>query len=53
MDRRVLNGAQISSLLGIIQTYTQGGISKENAIAIVTTTLGIPIESASKFFGDS
>lgn len=48
----LLNGAQISSLLGIIQTYSEGGISKENAVAIVTTTLGIPTDSANKFFGD-
>lgn len=48
----LLNGAQIQSLLGIIQSYTAGGINKENAIAIVTTTLGIPIDSAIKFFGE-
>lgn len=44
-----LNGAQISSLLSIIQSYTTGAISRNAAISIVTSTLGISREDAEAF----
>lgn len=44
-----LNGAQISSLLSIIQSYSTGAISRSAAISIVTSTLGISRESAESF----
>lgn len=44
-----LNGAQIGSLLTIIQSYGAGAISRGTAISIVTSTLGISREDAEKF----
>lgn len=44
-----LNGAQIGSLLSIIQSYTTGTISRNAAISIVTSSLGIPREEAEAF----
>lgn len=44
-----LNGAQISSLLSIIQSHATGAISRNAAISIVTSTLGISREDAETF----
>lgn len=44
-----LNGAQIGSLLSIIQSYSTGAISRSAAISIVTSTLGISKENAEAF----
>lgn len=44
-----LNGAQIGSLLNIIQSYTTGTISRNAAISIVTSTLGVSREDAEAF----
>lgn len=44
-----LNGAQIGSLLSIIQSYSTGAISRSAAISIVTSTLGISKENAETF----
>lgn len=44
-----LNGAQITSLLSIIQSYTTGAISRNAAISITTSTLGISREDAENF----
>lgn len=44
-----LNGAQIASLLSIIQSYTTGAISRSAAISIVTSTLGIDRKNAEMF----
>lgn len=49
LETSKLNGAQISSLLSIIQFYTTGAISRSAAISIVTSTLGISRENAESF----
>lgn len=48
-DKTTLNGAQIGSLLTIIQSYAAGAISRSAAISIVTSTLGISNENAEQF----
>ena len=44
-----LNGAQIASLLNIIQSYKDGAISRSAAISIVVSTLGVSQQSAETF----
>lgn len=44
-----LNGAQIASLLNIIQSYKDGAISRGAAISIVVSTLGVSQQSAETF----
>lgn len=42
----LLNGAQITALMGIIQNIKQGVISRASAITLATSTLGISRENA-------
>ncbi len=47
-----LNGAQIQSLLSIIQSYKSGAITKNSAITIMTSTLGIGKDEAEQILDD-
>lgn len=44
-----LNGAQITSLMGIIKMVKEGSVTRSEAISIVTATLGISKEAAESF----
>lgn len=44
-----LNGAQIQSLMNVITMVKQGSVTRNEAIAIITSTLGISRESAESF----
>lgn len=43
-----LNGAQITSLLKIVDSVNNGGLSFESAVTLVTSTLGVTEENARK-----
>lgn len=45
-----LNGAQVSSLLEVIEQVASGSITLESGIAIVTTSFPITAEAARKMF---
>lgn len=45
----ILNGAQITSLMGIIKMVKEGSVTRSEAISIVTATLGISKEAAESF----
>lgn len=47
-----LNGAQIQSLLSIIQSYKTGAITKNSAITIMTSTLSISKDEANQILDD-
>ena len=49
----MLNGAQITSLLSIIQSYKEGAISRNAALSIVTSTLGVSQEAAESFIEEN
>lgn len=42
----MLNGAQIQALTGIISTYNEGGLSRQAAITLAVSSLGISRENA-------
>ena len=44
-----LNGAQITSLMNVIQMEKNNQISRQEAISIITSTLGINEETAERF----
>ena len=41
-----LNGAQIASLMNVIKMVKEGNVSRNEAISIITSTLGISRENA-------
>ena len=51
-EQNILNGAQISSLLDIVRLYSEGGLSAENAVSIISSTLGISEDNAKRFVGN-
>ncbi len=44
-----LNGAQISSLMNVIKMVKEGSVTRNEAISIITSTLGISRENAESF----
>ena len=44
-----LNGAQIASLMNVIKMVKEGNVSRNEAISIITSTLGISRENAESF----
>ena len=44
-----LNGAQISSLMNVIAMVKNGSVTRTEAIAIITSTLGISRDTAEQF----
>ena len=51
-EQNILNGAQISSLLDIVRLYSEGGLSAENSVSIIYSTLGISEDNAKRFVGN-
>ncbi len=47
-----LNGAQIESLMNVIKMVKEGTVTRNEAIAIITATLGISQENAENFLED-
>ena len=47
-----LNGAQIGSLISVVQQVSAGTISRNAAISLVTATLGVSREAAETFIED-
>lgn len=47
-----LNGAQITSMMGIIKSVKTGELSRANAISIITSTLGVSREAAETFIDE-
>ena len=47
-----LNGAQITSMMGIIKSVKAGELSRANAINIITSTLGVSKEVAETFIDE-
>lgn len=45
----LLNGAQLASLMNVIKMVKEGNVSRNEAIAIIVSTLGISRESAEMF----
>lgn len=48
-NTNLLNGAQISSLMNVIEMVKDGSISRSEAISIITSTLGVSQENAESF----
>lgn len=48
-----LNGAQVSSLLSVVKMAKEGGLSRNEALSIAVSTLGISREAAESFIEDS
>lgn len=48
-NTNLLNGAQIGSLIDVIEMTKNGSISRNEAISIITSTLGVSKESAEGF----
>jgi hypothetical protein len=46
---KALNGAQITALLRIVESQKAGQLSRDAAIAMAVSTLGVPEEKAIKF----
>jgi hypothetical protein len=45
----MLNGAQIGSLMNVIKMVKEGNVTRNEAISIITATLGISKENAESF----
>ncbi|MDF2906829.1 MAG: putative phage minor capsid protein [Herbinix sp.] len=45
----VLNGAQITSMLGVVKSVASGELTRNAAISIITSTLGVSRENAELF----
>lgn len=45
----VLNGAQITSMLGVVKSVSSGELSRSAAISIITSTLGVSKDNAELF----
>lgn len=45
----LLNGAQIASLMNVIKMVKDGNVTRSEAIAIITSTLGISRANAESF----
>jgi hypothetical protein len=45
----ILNGAQITSMLGVVKSVTSGELTRNAAISIITSTLGVSKENAELF----
>lgn len=45
----VLNGAQITSMLGVVKSVSSGDLTRNAAISIITSTLGVSKENAELF----
>lgn len=45
----VLNGAQITSMLGVVKSVASGELTRNAAISIITSTLGVSKENAEQF----
>jgi hypothetical protein len=45
----VLNGAQITSMLGVVKSVASGELTRNAAISIITSTLGVSKENAEMF----
>lgn len=52
MPATTLNGAQIESLMSVIKMVKEGTVTRNEAIAIITSTLGISRENAEGFLED-
>jgi hypothetical protein len=52
LAKQSLNGAQISSLLEIVQAVANGTLGYDSAITIITTAFPINEETAKKIIGD-
>lgn len=48
----VLNGAQITSMLGVVRSVSSGELSRSAAISIITSTLGVSRENAEQFIAE-
>lgn len=48
-DSNMLNGAQIGSLMNVIKMVKEGNVTRNEAISIITATLGISRENAESF----
>lgn len=48
-NTNLLNGAQISSLMNVIEMVKDGSIPRSEAISIITSTLGVSQENAGSF----
>ncbi len=51
-ESTLLNGAQIGSLMNVIRMVREGSITRNEAISIITTTLGVSRENAELFIED-
>ena len=49
LETATLNGAQIASLMNVIKMVKDGSVSRNEAISIITATLGISRENAESF----
>ena len=49
LETATLNGAQIASLMNVIKMVKEGSVSRNEAISIITATLGISRENAESF----
>ncbi len=49
LETSTLNGAQIASLMNVIKMVKEGSVSRNEAISIITATLGISRENAESF----
>lgn len=49
LEAATLNGAQIASLMNVIKMVKDGSVSRNEAISIITATLGISRENAESF----
>lgn len=47
-----LNGAQITSMLGVVKSVATGELTRNAAISIITSTLGVSRENAEQFIDD-
>lgn len=47
-----LNGAQINSMLGVVRSVAAGELSRNAAISIITSTLGVSRENAEQFIDE-